>query len=60
MVLALQGPLVVLSKCVKFHSFDSSGVKMNDNIYLNIGSDEYANADDYQATTIAHLFFKNG
>ena len=38
MVLALQGPFMVLSNCVKFqsNSFDSLGEKLNYNIYLYI------------------------
>ena len=56
-VLALQGPLMVLSKCVKFQSniIDSLGEKVNNYINLNIGLD----ADDDQVMTIVHLFFKN-
>ena len=38
MEIALHGPFMVISKCVKFQSksFDSLGEKMNYYIYLNI------------------------
>ena len=58
MVLALQGPIMMLSKCVKFQSniFNSLGEKVNYYKKLNIEWDADADAD--QVTTIAHLFSK--